>query len=150
MNQNLFRKLIDEYVNHLKTFICTVPSNTVLFLPRNTKDNYVRNDRTIPDSQNIEDGVISIGGSVLNTYQINNLNLQFSIINSFKTINLDFGSSFLVNCIFLSGKTIIIIGGPMSQINDFISINIIYSIIAANNKVIVVGSNFDQIKQIFV
>ena len=128
--------------------------NNIIYLPRNTKDNYVPNDYIIIDSDIIEENVINFNGTILNTYQINNLNLQFSIINSFNTIILNFGSSFLVNCIFLKNKKIIILNynGMMSQIYHYPSINILFNYIKNNNIIIVINSknntfDFNDIKE---
>jgi hypothetical protein len=121
-------------------------NQNILFLPRNIKDNYKGNERTIYGSDNIKENIIKIGGSIIDTYELNNISLQFSKINSFNTIILDFGSSFLVNCIFLKNKKIIILNnyGHSSLINAFISIKILYNIINNNNTIHIINSKLNN------
>lgn len=69
-------------------------NNKYLLLPRNSKDNCIRCERIINGIDDIEDNIISIGGMVLNTYQMNNIELQMSIIKNSEIIILDYGSSF--------------------------------------------------------
>ena len=74
-------------------------TNNLLYLPRNLKDNYYPKDR-IPEhllyerrNQNeidyISSEVINNNGIVLDTYNINNIYIQFSIIQNSKNIILD-------------------------------------------------------------
>ena len=156
IDSNLFITLINNFAYDIMNYkINNLPNvNNIIYLPRNTKDNYVPNDYIIIDSDIIEENVINFNGTILNTYQINNLNLQFSIINSFNTIILNFGSSFLVNCIFLKNKKIIILNynGMMSQIYHYPSINILFNYIKNNNIIIVINSknntfDFNDIKE---
>jgi hypothetical protein len=144
INQDLFKNLLDNYVKKINSLIDNnVFENNIIFLPRNSKDNFANNDRIIHGSDMIEESVINLGGSVLNTYQINNLKTQFVLINSSNTIILDYGSSLFVNCIFLKGKKIIILDNyklSHNQINNYIFIKIIYDRIINNNDVVLVKS----------
>jgi len=137
IDQELYIKHINLFSNYITNNIALFDNQNILFLPRNTKENYSGNDRTIYGSDDIKENIIKIGGSVIDTYELNDIGLQFSKINSFNTIILDFGSSFLVNCIFLKNKKIIVLDnfGISSQINNFISINILYTIIKNNNTI---------------
>jgi hypothetical protein len=137
INQELYVKHINLFSNYITNNITFFDKQNILFLPRNTKENYSGNDRIIHGSDNIKEHIIIFGGSVIDTYELNDIGLQFSKINSFNTIILDFGSSFLVNCIFLKNKKIIILDnyGMSSQINDYISYNILYNIIKNNNTI---------------
>ncbi len=63
-----------------------VYDNKILFLPRNKKDNYFPDDkipihllrerRNSHEIEYISDGVIKNGGTILNTYEINNFFIQ--------------------------------------------------------------------------
>jgi hypothetical protein len=46
----------------------------------------------------------------MDTCSINNFYIQWSIVNSAQRIILDYGSSYLVNCIFVDSKTIELLG----------------------------------------
>lgn len=84
-------------------------NNKLIFLPRNNIDNFSNNDRIIVNTDKIKEIVINNGGIVLDTYSLNNIKYQFSIINDTNTIILDYGSSVFLNCIFLENKNIYII-----------------------------------------
>jgi hypothetical protein len=107
----------DEYYNkHLNLYIQYIQSNLQivkkiksLFLPRNDTDNYKENDRIINNTDNIKKIVIQNGGMVLDTYRLNNINYQFTIVNNADIIILDYGSSFHFNCIFLKNKKIYVL-----------------------------------------
>ena len=137
IDQELYIKHINLFSNYITNNIALFDKQNILFLPRNTKENYSGNDRIIYGTDNIKEHIIKIGGLVIDTYELNDIGLQFSKINSFNTIILDFGSSFLVNGIFLKNKKIIILDnfGISSQINNFISIKILYTIIKNNNTI---------------
>jgi hypothetical protein len=146
INQELYINHINIFSNYIINNINFMDNQNIVFLPRNTKDNYKGNERTIYGSDDITKNIIKIGGSIINTYELNNIGLQFSKINGFNTIILDFGSSFLVNCIFLKNKKIIILNnyGYSSQINNFISIKILYNIINNNNTIHIINSKLNN------
>jgi hypothetical protein len=141
IDQSLFIKYIDMFVYKINDILepYIFPSRELLFLPRNNIDNYISNDRIIEKQSLMESNVILLGGTSLNTYQINDILLQFLIIKNSNKIALDFGSSFLVNCIFLKNKQIIIYSGfeiQNQQVNNYISMKILYNIISNNNQII--------------
>ena len=121
-------------------------NNNILCLPRNKKDNHIPNDRIIYGIDDIINNIIKIGGSVIDTYELNNIGLQFSKINSFNTIIVDYGSSLFVNCIFLKNKKIIILNnyGHSYQIDTFISIKILYNIIKNNNTIHIINPKLNN------
>lgn len=146
---------IDFYKNYLNLFYININSilsnnhlnyNKILLLPRNNKDNYASNDRIIKGIDNIEENIIKIGGIVLNTYQINNINLQWSIINHSEIIILEYGSSFFFNCIFIKNKKIILLNNCENfyQISQFMSLKIMYDIINQNNKLYIINPRHDN------
>jgi hypothetical protein len=77
---------------------------------------------------------------VLNTYQINNLALQFSIVNSSNIIIVNYGSSYYFNCLFLQNKKIIVLDYYVDflHIEKFLSYRILHDIICSNNEVLFV------------
>jgi hypothetical protein len=122
-------------------------NNNILFLPRNKKDNYFPSDkiplsllrerRNQDEIDYISDGVIKNGGTVLNTYEINNFFIQFSLIMNSKNIILDYGSSYMVNCIACKNKNIIILN-PRNDIHytQYSQHIYIHNNIAKNNNLI--------------
>jgi hypothetical protein len=140
----------DEYYNlYLNLYIAYIQRNTpiiqsikTVFLPRNTIDNYEPNDRIIENTEKIKEIVIENGGMVLDTYALNNIKYQFSIINNAEIVILDYGSSVFFNCIFLKNKKIYIIDNQnQSQSHHRFSINnYLYNKIASNNEVCLITS----------
>lgn len=147
INKEFFIKHIELFYDNIHKNINIYNNENVVFLPRNTKDNYAANDRTNLGNNDICNNIQNIGGTVINTYELNNIELQFSKINSFNTIILDFGSSLFVNSIFLNNKKIIVLDnfGLSYQISNFVSINILYNYIAKKNNVIFVTPSRDNI-----
>jgi len=146
---------LNFYINYIKNNIINLNSNNkLLFLPRNTIDNYPHNDRTIVNTDKIKELVINNGGIVLDTYNFNNIKYQFSIINDTNTIILDIGSSFLFNCIFLKNKNIYLIDNFEhfeTQYNDTLPYvkYIIQKILDNNNVKIINSYQLDWIECIF-
>jgi predicted SAM-dependent methyltransferase len=156
IDQLFFKNLITNFSNKIHTVIdSNVLYENFIFLPRNTKENYVGNDRIMHGAEDIEENIIRLGGSVLNTYQINNVKIQFDMLNSFKTLIVEYGSSFLVNCIFQRNKKIIALDNYYLSSGSlgFPSLNIIYNFISTNNIVVLVSPkngntiNFSDIEE---
>lgn len=142
-----YEKLINEIIIDINNKIPVSLSNDILLLPRNKVDNYAPNDRILFGIEDIEKNLIELGGIILDTYNLNNFYYQFMLIKNSNIIILDFGSSYLVNAIFLKNKKIIILnnyGWYEWQTREFIAIKIICDIIMKNNTVIIIGSkNYD-------
>jgi len=136
---------ITNFINKIEGNIFIPKTRTnILFLPRNTKDNYGHNglyeDRRDANEVNyITDGVIKNGGTVLNTYELNDLSYQFSIIRNSKNVILDYGSSFLVNGIVCKNQNIIILNKFWKSNNHIImqGDNIIYEFQKSVNNVVI-------------
>lgn len=108
--EDIYRRHLRIYIDSVQSKLIEFPKkNKYLFLPRNTVDNFVNNDRVIPHVNLISEQIIEMGGVVLNTYDFNNIYLQFNIINNSDVIILDCGSSVIFNTIFLKGKKIFIL-----------------------------------------
>jgi len=156
------------YKRHVKYFINTVNmktnnlnyTNNLLYLPRNLKDNYYPKDRISEDllyerrNQNeidyISSEVINHNGIVLDTYNINNIYVQFSIIQNSKNIILDYGSSFHVNTIFLKGKNIIVLNPhKMNHHNELPFYIMFTNRIMENNNVTILTdyANYEDIQK---
>jgi hypothetical protein len=101
--KDLYLKYIHLYIDNINLLLSNslLPYNKIILLPRNNKENYIPNERIIPGIEDIEQNIIDNGGVVLNTYQINNIYIQLSIIQSSGIIILDYGSSFFFNCLFV-------------------------------------------------
>jgi hypothetical protein len=105
-----FQYHLNYYINYIKNNLINLSTNNkLLFLPRNNFDNNIITDRIIENTDKIKEIIVNNNGVVLDTYHLNNIKYQFSIINNSNIIVLDFGSSFLFNCIFLENKKIYVI-----------------------------------------
>lgn len=137
---NLYLNL---YINYIQSNIPIMQQSiTTVFLPRNNADNYLPNDRTINNTDKIKNTVIDNGGTVLDTYALNNIIYQFTIINNADVVILDFGSSFLFNCIFLKNKKIYVIDNQnqYQPHSKFAIINLLYKKISSNNEINIITS----------
>lgn len=148
-NKGLFEKFLYNYMEHAINILkgYNLHENKILFLPRNSVDNFAENDRIIHGSDDIEKNIIEIGGTVLNTYQINNIHLQLSIVNSSNSIILDYGSSFFFNCLFLKNKKIIVLDNYTirnGQLKLFLSLQIMKECICKNNQVVFIDAKRDN------
>lgn len=143
----LFTKYIDIFCDYINNNINIYDKKNILFLPRNTKDNYAGNDRINIGNNDICENIELLGGEIIDTYELNNILLQFSKINSYNTIILDYGSSLFVNGIFQNNKKIIVLDNYSYsyQINKFNSINTLYNYIVKKNNVILVKPSRDNI-----
>ena len=140
---NLYLNLYINYIQSKLQQSTIQQSIPTVFLPRNNVDNYLPNDRTINNTDKIKEIVIGNGGTVLDTYALNNIIYQFTIINNADVVILDFGSSFLFNCIFLKNKKIYVIDNQnlyQSQ-SKFGIINLLYKKISSNNEINIITSN---------
>ena len=105
-----FQYHFNYYIDYIKNNLINLSTNNkLLFLPRNNFDNNIITDRIIENTDKIKEIIVNNNGVVLDTYHLNNIKYQFSIINNSNIIVLDFGSSFLFNCIFLENKIIYVI-----------------------------------------
>ena len=127
----------------------------LVYFPRNSKDNFAYNIVDILGQDDFEKAIIDFGGTVVNTFQINNIHLQLLCLYNSDIIIVDFGSSSLFNLIFLTGKTIFILDNRKwfdYQYNRLEFNRIHHDIICSNNTVFVIKQNdngiisFDDIK----
>lgn len=117
------------------------PEKTLLtILPRQSKDNYSSypQDRIIPLIEDIKEKIVSKGGTVLDTYYINNMGVQFDVVARSKTIILDWGASMLVNGMAAKGAKIIVLDNFSNSWQlKFPGMNAIMDVIKENNTVVV-------------
>jgi FkbM family methyltransferase len=157
--------IINNYTNQfidriIKTTSSFNYENNILFLPRNIKDNYFPDDR-IPihflrerrnkeEIEYISECVIKNGGIVLNTYEINNFNTQFSIIRNSKNIILDYGSSLFVNGIFCKNKNIIVLNKDLKCKfhKEYLSYVCLFEIMISNNNNVVILEEYNSYEDI--
>lgn len=147
-NMGIIREYTELYVNSIKASPCTPVK--LLYLPRNTKENYVVNDITDPYIHDLSEIVIMKGGSVLDTYSLNNMKVQMDLVHSADVLVVHRGSAFHVNCITLRDKKIIILDSPVSvnQERDFDSIRYIHEYIKSRNTVFCIFSYTTDLKNI--
>lgn len=145
---------LNYYINYIKNNIIDFKHhNKVVLLPRNNIDNYEPNDRKINNIDNIKDLVINNGGCVIDTYNLNNIFYQFSILYNSDNIILDYGSSFYVNTMFLNNKKIYMFDDNkclMSQIFLSKLYAFILNKLLTNNNIIIISTNdLNSIQNIF-
>jgi len=134
-----FLKYVNIFINQIKEQIISLNPIQILLLPRNSLDNYQPNDVPRIKNEELETNIISIGGTSLNTYQLNNMFIQLSIIHCSNIIILDYGSSFFVNCISIKNKKIIVLDHD-NLINSqlkYVCMKTLFDIINENNTVII-------------
>ena len=124
------QKLTSKYIDNQKII-------QSIFLPRQTKENYICNDRkynTIDISNNIEKSNNSV---ILNTDNIVDLNEQIKMVNSSSNVILTAGSAYFMNGLFCKNSHIIVLDDwfHMPQINGFMKLKYIHDKICENNKV---------------
>ena len=149
-NQTL--DLLKEFCLKMRYFIrsniipCISIKNNIILLPRDLKDNFEGNDRIIHGIENIENNVINKDGTVINTFNLNNIHVQFSLINSFKNVIVCYGSSYTVNCLSLKNKNIIVLDNYNYHSNHktFEANALIYDLIEKENNVIYVSPSFNN------
>jgi hypothetical protein len=103
--------LLHEYLNTFCDTIRPLPAPRIelLYLPRNQKENYTPNDYQVLGTEDMTAGVIAAGGTVVDTFHLNNMDLQFALISNAATIITDFGSAYCVNGLFVRNKKIVVI-----------------------------------------
>lgn len=149
LNEMLFYNKIQNFINEIDLMLPIIKPNKILFLPRNTVDNYIigGKERIIYGTDDIKQHVIEQGGIVLDTYHLNNIFYQFTLIKNSEIIILDYGSSFIVNGLFFKNKKIIILNNyrEFSYINRFVSLKVLINdVILKNNNCIVIDPKDDS------
>ena len=140
-------KYFNDYINYIKNNIDNISNNNLLYLPRNTKDNFLLNDRVVNNIDKIKEIVIKKNGMVLDTYDLNNIQYQLSIINNSNKIILDYGSSLYFNSIYLENKKIYVLDDSDNynyQYNNYNYIKFLYNYISERNEVKIIKTyDFD-------
>ncbi len=112
---SLFLKLWEEHILFLQSQVVNIEKKiSVLALPRQTRENYIPNDRLIPGSSAMCNWVRSLDdGFVLQTDEVTDFLDQVRTVLSSRIIILDYGSSFFVNGSLASNSTIIVVNGSL-------------------------------------
>jgi hypothetical protein len=161
----IFVRLVENFAKRIEiTALDLKILNKILFLPRNTKDNYWPTDkidvkflferRIQSDVDIISEGVIRNGGIVLNSYEINNSFVDFSLIKSSRNIIIDYGSAHFVNCVACKNKNIVIVNRQNTKHHDEFTTSLrpLQDIIEKNNNVTIITefSCFEDIEKYLV
>lgn len=144
-----YKQLVNDFAIEIdKKIPLLSDKNKILLLPRNNVDNFIPNDRIIHGIEDIKKNIINLGGTILDTYNLNNLYYQFTLIKNSEIIILDYGSSLCVNSIFLKNKKIIVLNNYNYDHNDsFLSLKILMDIVRMNNNdIIIVNSHNNRIE----
>ena len=83
-----------------------------LFLPRQSKENYITNERHV-NYTDIYDAVINAGGEVLETDYVGDLTVQINKIQAADVVILDNASSLLFNGLVARNKTLYALGSEI-------------------------------------
>lgn len=108
-----------------------------LYLPRNNKDNYVQERNKILCHE-FENWILMHKGTILDTYMLNNIDMQIEILNKSKIIILYSGSSFIVNGYFAKESIIIVIDeiNIRGQVDIYTFYKAIHDHISKHNHII--------------
>lgn len=115
----------------------------ILFLPRQTKENFCGNNR-IHNTKQLEDAILSMNNCyILHTDNITDLKDQINLILRAKNIIVTDGSPYLINSLISLNANIICLGNiVLSQISSFTEMRMVQTIIELNNKVTTIQEDF--------
>ena len=105
-NKTLFEKYFKLYLDNMKFYNLSAKFS-IVYLPRNKRENYTPNDRPEPHIDAISDLVVSKGGMTIDTYNINDIKLQLTILNNADVIIAHWGSAVLFNFMPFKNKKMI-------------------------------------------
>ena len=148
-----FRYIVD-FFNSIRPEILPVKDIDILFLPRQTKENYVGNPRT-HNTKELEDVILLMNNCyVLHTDKLTELKEQINLILRAKNIIVTDGSPYIINSLISLNANIICIGDAVQhQITVLTEMRMIQSIIESSNKVHTVkykNYTFQSIKQLLL
>jgi hypothetical protein len=131
-----YKKILSNFLHVFQTYIHSVKQKyDCIVMPRQTKENYVANDRTY-DMTHIYKSLNekNIKYLVLNTDEITDLTEQITSVRSSSNIILVDGSAFTVNNIFCIKSKIFVIGNiTPSQAQRFVKLKYIIDTISKVN-----------------
>lgn len=132
-----------EYPDLLRSFFThfsssVVPDVDFVLLPRQTKENYLHNDRSCRLTPYLD--VFRNSGMsyrIVNTDEITDLQTQINLVNSGRTVIVTDGSPANVNGMFCSGKTIYIVrdGSLEAQVQRFPMLQLLHGEISKKNTI---------------
>lgn len=114
----LFITLVEKHFMRMR--MAAEPSQReeipILIMPRQSKENYVSNDRKVPGYDVLGQWATRIGGMVFNTDEVKSMGEQASVVLASKVIVLDYGSSLFFNGMAAHNSTILVIGNMMHHV----------------------------------
>ena len=132
-----------NFFNSIRPEILPEKDIDILFLPRQTKENFIGNNR-IHNTKQLEDAILLMNNCyVLHTDNITDLKDQINFILRAKNIIVTDGSPYLINSLISLNANIICIGGcVLYQILVFTEMKMLQTIIELNNKVHTIQESF--------
>jgi len=139
-----YKSITEEYKSHVVAFInalhipIQIKNIEHLLMPRGANENYIGNERVL-NMDNIIQHINDMSDSTYTLYTdtISSLAEQMHIVSSASTIYITDGSACIVNGLFASNSTIIVLGNILTnQSNEYIKMKYICELIASKNKVI--------------
>jgi hypothetical protein len=126
-----------QYYTILRPSVLPEKNIDILFLPRQTKENYISNDR-VHHTQEIEYYISNLPNCVvLHTDKLTDFKTQVDLILRAKTIILTDGSPFFINSLIAMNSKIICLGNIMGhQIHQFSELRHQVDIIKSNSNTI--------------
>jgi hypothetical protein len=133
----LYKTMVLNFRNHIiANKFDYIKDNEHLFLPRNSIQNYVGNDRAV-DYTNINALLSEKNYIEYKTSDTVDFNDQIKLVSRSKNIYLDWGSNLLVNGFFSKGSTIYCVNKMPWQLH-YPFLRIVYDIIEDNNTMILI------------
>jgi hypothetical protein len=128
----------DTFKVNLEKWIsrCIKPSEKIslLYLPRQSKENFKDNERFYPNSSEVEQFVTDLGGVVFHTDKTTDLIDQFTIVSAADNIILDYGSNLYLNGMFANNCSIYCIN-DYNQHNRFQMMRYLFDKIESKNTI---------------
>lgn len=133
---SLHFRYVVNFFNSIRPEILPEKDIDILFLPRQTKENFIDNNR-IHNTKQLEDAILLMNNCyVLHTDNITDIKDQINFILRAKNIIVTDGSPYLINSLISLNANIICIGGcVLYQIRVYTEMRMLQTIIELNNKV---------------
>ncbi len=140
IDKTFFSKKINEFLEEVNHKIPeTIPiKHSITIFPRQLHDNF--GQRVQNGMENVIQKIKERNGTVVNTYDLNDIHKQIEYIRSSEILIFEYGGSFKTNGIYCKGKKIIVMCNSPQELDliymDFVSYNYIYEFIRKNNDVV--------------
>lgn len=143
LNFKLHFTYVVNFFNSIRPQVLPEKDIDILFLPRQTKENFIHNDRN-HNTKQLEDSILLMDNCyVLHTDNITDLKDQINFILRAKNIIVTDGSPYIINSLISLNANIICIGRVnVRQITCFTEMAMIQNSIELNNKVHIIEDYF--------